>query len=81
MQHDTFEQGAVDLAGDLPYRPALLAAHAQVELALLGMLGLGEEVQVRRPGQFSQQRREFRAICQLLTPGFVELAHSPQVLR
>lgn len=77
MQHRALEQGAVNLACDFPHRPALLAGHAQVELALLGALGLGENVQMRGPGQFSQQRREFR----LVAPGFIKLAHPPDVLR
>jgi hypothetical protein len=46
MQHGTLEQGAVDLACDFAHRPALLGCHAQIELAFLGVLALGQDVQV-----------------------------------
>jgi hypothetical protein len=56
VQQGTLEEPAVDLARHLADLPALLGRHAQVELALLLALCATEDVQVRGPGNFSQQR-------------------------
>jgi len=50
-----YKMAGVDLARDFTHLPALLRSHAQVELAFLGALGAAQDVQVRRPRQFSQQ--------------------------
>ena len=56
VQHGALEQGRLELALQLPFAPALLHRHAQVELTFLGPLALAQDDEVVGPGQLSHQR-------------------------
>ena len=75
-RHCPLEQRELELPLELPAGPLLLSDDLQIELALLGPLALAKDDEMVRPGDLSQQCRDF-----LVRPdiGLVELPHAKQV--
>ena len=76
LRHCALEQGQLELALELPTGPLFTGHRLQVELALFRPLGLANNHEVVRPGNLSQQCRDFYAGA---GNGLVELAHAKKV--
>jgi len=76
LRHCALEQGQLELALELPTGPLFTGHKLQVELALFRPLGLANNHEVVRPGNLSQQCRDFYAGA---GNGLVELAHAKKV--
>ena len=56
MEERAFKKRDIHLTGDFTDLPVILAGHSEVEFPFFRPFGAAEDVKIRRPGQFSQQR-------------------------